>query len=123
MANRMKAKGDRYERDLREWLRGNGFPGCERTKAGYERDAGDLHLDPVLGVGPAVICQAKDVKTPLWSEWLEGLDEQIGEARAEVGFLSVKRSRPGKKPLNLFVMPLEGGVELLRKAGYGTPIE
>ncbi|MFC9514609.1 hypothetical protein ACFTSD_02655 [Nocardiaceae bacterium NPDC056970] len=123
MTNRNKAKGDRYERDVRDFLRGHGFPGCERTRAGYERDAGDLHLDPVVGVGPGVIAQCKDHKTPNWSEFLEGLAEQIGESRAEVGFLSVKRSRPGKAPLNLFVMPLEAGVELLRRAGYGEPLE
>ncbi|KAA0021821.1 hypothetical protein [Antrihabitans cavernicola] len=122
MTNRMKAKGDRYERDMRELFRANGFPGCERTKAGYERDAGDLHLDPVLGIGPGVIVQCKDVKTPLWSEWLDGLTEQVGESRAEVGFIAWKRSRPGKAPLNLAVMPVDAMTYLLRRAGYGTAL-
>lgn len=119
----MKAKGDRYERDIREWLRANGFPGCERTKAGYERDGGDLHLDPVIGVGPGVIAQCKDVRTPVWTEWMDGLRAQVVEARAQVGVLVWKRPRPGKAPLHLAVMPLEEFSRLLRMAGFGEPIE
>ena len=123
MTNRMKAKGDRYERSMREWFRANGFPRAERTKAGYERDAGDLHLDPAGGLRPSVIVQCKDVRTPVWSEWLDGLSEQINEAGAEVGFLAVKRARPGKAPLNLAVMPVEAMAALLKRAGYGEPME
>lgn len=123
MANAMKRKGDQYERQIRDWLRDKGFPGCERTKAGYERDAGDLHLDPTIGVGPGVIAQCKNVRTPIWTEWLDGLREQIREANAETGFLVWKRSRPGKSPLHLVVMPLDEFATLLRRAGYGTPLE
>ena len=122
MASPQKSKGDRYERLVRDLVRARGFPGAERTKAGYARDAGDLHLDPVLGIGPACIVQCKDVRTPNWTEWLEQLQAQKEESRAEHAFLSWKRSRPGKAPLNLAVMPLEDMLVLLRKAGYGTEL-
>lgn len=118
MANAMKAKGDRYERALRDHFQRNGFTDCERTKAGYERDAGDLHMSRTRN-GPRVIAQAKDVRTPQWSEWLDGLREQISESGAEVGFIVNKRTRPGKTPLHLAVMPLDEFTELLARAGYG----
>ncbi|QDH85089.1 holliday junction resolvase [Gordonia phage Dardanus] len=117
MANAMKRKGDAYERVLRDYFRRHGFTDCERTKAGYERDAGDLHLSRTRN-GPRVIVQAKDVRTPDWSGWLAGLRAQVDEAGAEVGFIVNKRSRPGKTPLHLAVMPLEQFTDLLIRAGY-----
>lgn len=119
MANPMKNKGDRYERDLTDWFRLDGFPDAKRTRAGYERDAGDIHLDPDPATGARVICQAKDVKTAVWTEWLDGLAEQIDAARAEFGFIAWKRSRPGKSPLHLAVVPVEDMLWLLTAAGYG----
>lgn len=116
----MKNKGDRYERHLTDWFRLDGFPDAKRTRAGYERDAGDIHLDPDPATGARVICQAKDVKTAVWTEWLDGLAEQIDAARAEVGFIAWKRSRPGKSPLHLAVMPVDRMLALLGKAGYGA---
>ncbi|MDE8648145.1 hypothetical protein PXH69_24565 [Rhodococcus qingshengii] len=123
MTSRMKAKGDRYERDVRMLARMNGFPGAERTKAGYERDAGDIHLDPRMGLGPGVIIQCKDVRTPVWTEWIEQLALQQEESKADFSFIALKRSRPGKAPLNLAVLPFEHMLTLLRLAGYGTPLE
>lgn len=123
MTSRQKAKGDRYERDIRMLARMNGFPHAERTKAGYERDAGDIHLDPSPILGPEAVIQCKDVRTPNWSEWLEQLEKQKGESRAEVAFIALKRSRPGKAPLHLAVLPLDEMFTLLRRAGYGTPLE
>ncbi|AKC03073.1 RusA-like Holliday junction resolvase [Gordonia phage Gsput1] len=114
----MKDKGSRYERVLRDYFQTHGFPDCERTRAGYERDAGDLHMSRTRN-GPRVIVQAKDVRTPQWSEWLEGLTAQVAESGAEVGFIVNKRSRPGKTPLHLAVMPLDQFTELLARAGYG----
>lgn len=116
MASPSKNKGDRYERFLRDLFRSNGFPNAERTRAGYERDAGDIHLNPEgRKNNTMIICQAKDVRQPRWAEWLEQLKDQIDESRAETAFLAVKRSRPGKKPIHLFVMELEEGLELLKK--------
>lgn len=119
MPNRMKQKGDRAEVAARSALRARGFPWTERTKAGYERDAGDLHL------APGVIAQVKDVRTPRWAEWLDGLDEQVAEANADVGFLIHKRVGVGETRAGewLAVMTLEQMAVLLRRAGYGSPLD
>ncbi|WP_186818731.1 hypothetical protein [Nocardia ninae] len=119
----MKRKGDVYERALLKYLRANGFPGAERTRAGYERDGGDFHLDPLVGTAPGVIGQAKNVVTPRWREWLDGLSDQIKNSRAELGFLIWKRKGITDPAEQLAVMPLREFLTLLRRAGYGTPLD
>ncbi|AXQ65171.1 HNH endonuclease [Gordonia phage Schmidt] len=119
MANAMKNKGDRYERLLLGLLQANGFADCKKTRAGYERDAGDLHMDRTAN-GPRVIVQAKDVATPPWTEWLRKLQEQIDESGAEVGFIVKKHSRRGgQAPLHVAILPLDAMLALLARAGYG----
>jgi hypothetical protein len=117
----MKIKGDWAEVTVRNFLRLCGFPWCERTRAGYERDHGDLHLIP------GVIAQVKNVRTPVWGEWLEQLAEQVSNAGADVGFLVWKRPRVGEARAGewLAVMTLEQMALLLRRAGYGDsfPVE
>lgn len=121
MVNPQKRKGDQAERAVMAALHKLGFPWTEKTRAGYARDAGDLHLVP----GPAAIAQVKNVRTPRWSEWLEGLDAQIEEAKADVGFLVWKRVGIGDARANewLAVMTLEHMAMLLRRAGYGDPVD
>lgn len=123
MTNRNKRIGDDFERLLREYCRANGFPGAERTRAGYERDGGDIHLDPVIGVGPGVIAQAKNWGTPNWTSWTEELRRQVRESRAQVGFLAVKRRGVADGGEQLAVMPMREFLFLLRRAGYGQPLE
>lgn len=115
-----KRKGDRGERAVLSLLTRLGFPWCKRTRAGYERDAGDLHLVP----GPAVICAVKAERTPRWGEWFAELDSQIGESGADVGFLAVKRHGSSEADPRgwLAVVPLDLMAVLLRRAGYGEPL-
>lgn len=42
MSTPSKNKGDKAERDLVRYLQANGFPQARRTKAGGEKDMGDL---------------------------------------------------------------------------------
>lgn len=121
MPNSNKVKGDWAERVVQSALRVLGFPWCEKTRAGYARDMGDLHLVP----GPAAICQVKNARTPLWSEWLEQLAEQTSNAGADVGFLVWKRPGLGESRAGewLAVMRLDDMAVLLRRAGYGEPYE
>ncbi|KZM68465.1 hypothetical protein [Nocardia terpenica] len=123
MANALKRKGDAFERLLRDYFRVCGFPWCERTKAGYERDGGDLHLDAVIGMSPGVICQAKNVRTPRWRDWVNGLREQVDNAHADVGFIALKLQGSAKPEEQLAFMPLPEFLHLVRRAGYGNPIE
>ncbi|WP_027503333.1 hypothetical protein [Rhodococcus sp. UNC363MFTsu5.1] len=117
MTNPNKTKGDRAERAVRDFLRTNGFPHCERTRAGYTRDAGDLHPAPGLTV------QVKDRAAYAWPEWLRQLGEQKDEARADHALLVLKRRGLGDPGEWLAVMPLAQMAELLRAAGYGHDIE
>lgn len=118
MTNANKVKGDRAERAAREALRALGFPWCEKTRAGYERDLGDLHL------GPGVIAQVKDWGRPDWTLWLRGLHQQMANAAADHGFLLVKRRGIGEPRAGewLAVMTVEQMALLLRRAGYGSDL-
>jgi hypothetical protein len=119
MSNSNKAKGDAYERAVQDYLQTSGFPWTEKTRAGYARDHGDLHLVP----GPAVIAQAKNHNRITLPEWLAQLEDQITAAGADHGFLAVKRRGVGDPGRSYAVMELAGLVRLLRAAGYGTPLE
>ncbi len=92
-----KVKGRRHElatvATLTELLAGTGLL-VERTRDGYERDGGDLHiLTPDRTV--LFVVQCKDVIVKDWRlpEWLRDLAEQSATAHAARGFLSVKRPR------------------------------
>lgn len=115
MSNPNKAKGDAFERAVQDYLQANGFPWTEKTRAGYARDHGDLHLVP----GPAVIAQAKNHARIALPEWLRELAEQIEYAGADHGFLAVKRRGVGDPGRSYAVMELSALVRLLREAGYG----
>lgn len=114
MTNRNKAKGDRAERAARDWYRANGWHGAERTRAGYQRDAGDLHL---LGDLLAV-ASVKDCQTVRWRAWLADLADQKLTALAAVAWLVVKRPGMGDPGEWLAVMTVADHHELLRQAGY-----
>ena len=114
MTNANKLKGDRAERAVRDFLRTNGFPGTERTRAGYFRDAGDLHACP------GVTIQVKDRAAYAWPEWFTQLAEQKTEANADHAVLVCKRRGLGDPSQWLAVMPLDAMTQLLREAGYGT---
>jgi len=92
-----RAKGKRHElatvATLTELLAGTGLT-VEKTRAGYERDGGDLHiLTPDRTV--LFVIQCKDVAVKDWRfpEWLRDLAGQCATSHAARGFLSVKRPR------------------------------
>ncbi len=117
MPNPKKTKGDAWERAVRDHARTHGFPWTERTRAGYARDHGDLHLVP----GPAVIAQAKNHARLCLSEWLEQLAHQVTDCGAEHGFLLVKRRGIGDPGQGYAVQTYDAHLRLLRAAGYGEP--
>ena len=100
----------REEREVEKILHAR-FPDAKRTRAGRREDEGD-----VLIPSADATCQVKDVKTPQWSAWVDDLADQKRHSGASTAFLSVKRSRPGKSPLRLAVMPLEDFLDLLERA-------
>jgi hypothetical protein len=58
VTNPSKVKGDVFERDQREHAKAAGIP-TEKTKAGYARDAGDLHFYASPARPPLAIGQCK----------------------------------------------------------------
>lgn len=110
MANRMKERGMIEERAVEKIIQAK-FPDARRTRAGRREDEGD-----VLSPAGNFSCQVKAVKTPQWSTWLEELADQKRHSGMATAFLSVKRSRPGKSPLRLAVMPLEDMLDLIERA-------
>lgn len=98
MANAAKAKGTRWERDVREYLRANGFPRAYKPyEEGFE-DVGDIHA------GDAVL-QAKD-----WVSWQsairEGLDGAVRQAAAWDG----KRNKAAQSAGMWDATPVRGSV-------------
>lgn len=110
MVNANKVRGDREEREVERIVR-EYFPDAKRTRAGRRDDEGDI-----LVPSADVTIQVKNAKTPQWTTWLEELADQKRHSGMATAFLSVKRSRPGKSPLRLAVMPLEEYLELLERA-------
>lgn len=110
MANRMKAKGDKYERDILAICQTTGFTQARRTRAGRMEDQGDIHLTH----DGRHILQTKDVATPTWREWLTELDHQKYAASATTGALVVKRRGTGPNPpIHLAVVRLDDWLEML----------
>jgi hypothetical protein len=119
MTDPKKAKGDKFERDLRDHFLARGWD-ADRTRAGYARDHGDIHL-AVTPTGPRVIVQAKNHRRITLPEWLRQMAEQKHDAGAEHAVLVVKRSGIGDPGKSYAVMELDDLLALLRQAGYGSP--
>lgn len=113
-----KIKGDRFEIALREHFRAAGFD-ADRTRAGYARDHGDLHL-AATPAGPAVIVQAKNERRIDLSGYMRDVEAQRDAAGAEHGFAVVKRPGIADPGRQYAVMEVDWLLALLREAGYGA---
>lgn len=83
-----KAKGSRFERDVRDYFRGHGIPAYRPAPEGF-RDSGDIHGVPYFTV------QCKDWKNTM-DAIREGLDDvqvQKGHAGDDFAVNIVKRAR------------------------------
>lgn len=120
LSNPNKRKGDHTEAAARNHYRNLGFPDTEKTRAGYTRDAGDLHLRR-----GRLITQVKNCKALRWQEWFEQLAAQRAEANADVAWLTVKRPGMGDTRVGqwLAVMTVDDHAALLHAAGYGRPLD
>lgn len=115
MVNSSKIKGDRYEwilvDDATVVLEPAGLE-IERTKAGSERDLGDLHIRlPDRSVLAAV--QAKNRREWKLAEWLDAAMIQATRARARFGVLFVKRTRVADVLASYAIMPASEWLHLL----------
>lgn len=117
MVNPSKRKGDEMEWALLAWagrfLADVGSPlTVERTRAGYERDHGDLHVltpDRVL----LAAWQAKNRREWSISAWVDQTAWQAQQARARFGALFVKRPRVADPGRTFAIMPATEYLRLL----------
>lgn len=116
MSHPSKAKGDAFERAVRDHLIAAGFD-AQRTRAGYARDHGDVHV-ATGPAGPAVVLQAKAVREWRTAEWLAELNAQQAEAGAEHGAVVVKRRGVADPGQSYAVLTLDALLALLAQAGY-----
>lgn len=117
MTNANKVKGDSFERSITNYLVARGIDAV-RTRAGYERDYGDIHIRRAeTSVWPSAVLQAKNHRTWKIAEWLRELPRQITEAKALTGALVVKRPGVSDPGAQYVVMELEEWMSLIRAAG------
>lgn len=90
MTSPNKRKGDRHEISARGYAELAGIP-TERTKAGYARDAGDIHFYASAGGRPFVIGQCKAERQIDLSGYLRDAETQRQEAQAAYAVAIVKR--------------------------------
>ena len=85
MTHPNKIKGSAAERAVAAWLRENGYPYAERTRAGWTDDRGDID-----GL-PGVCIEVKNEKRIDLPQYLRELAREIENARADTGVVIVKR--------------------------------
>lgn len=116
MSHPNKRKGDRFEIAVRDHCRGAGFD-ADRTRAGYARDRGDIHL-AATAAGPQVIVQCKNTARLDLASFLRDVADQRTDAGARHGFAVVKRRGVGDVGRSYAVMELDDLLVLLEEAGY-----
>jgi hypothetical protein len=114
--NKNKRKGDAAEVMATEYAKTKGFD-ARRTKAGYERDYGDVHLNPMTKKG--AILQIKNVAQSGWAftKWFEQLKGEAEESDAEIAVLVIKRFGMGEAKVGewLALMRYEDMLDLIKK--------
>lgn len=115
MTNPNKRRGDTFERAVLQHVQHTGHPRAERTRAGYARDWGDIHLDPTRHV----VLQCKNHARWALPEWLTQLTRQILDAGARHGALVLKRRGTGAIGRSYVVLELDDYLALAADAGYG----
>lgn len=117
MTNANKVKGDAFELSITRYLVSRGLDAV-RTRAGYERDYGDVHIRrSAMSVWPSAILQAKNHRAWKLAEWMRALPAQVAEAKALHGALVVKRPGVSAPGAQYVVMELDAWLDLLRQAG------
>jgi Holliday junction resolvase len=85
LTNPNKAKGDQFERDVRDYLLDRGIA-TERIPAGARKDRSDLWLPP-----PGAVIQCKNRKTIELAGWVDEMEKQRANTGRPLGFVAIKR--------------------------------
>lgn len=116
MANPQKAKGSKYERDVKDYLNMLGFS-VERTRVGWTDDRGDLH--GIVGPeGDTFVIECKNHATMSLSGWCSELAVEVANAGGIAGAIVHKKRGTSAVSDHYATMPVHMLVFLLRQAGY-----
>ena len=114
--SKSKAKGTKWESDIVDYLRANGFPHVERRALHGTNDKGDI-----AGI-PGVVIECKNQSRLSLAEWVDEAETEAHNDAAEVGMVWHKRRGFGSPGRAYVTMTGEQVAWLLRAAGYGTPL-
>lgn len=118
MPNANKAKGDRAEAAVRDYLHAQGFPQAFRTRAGWDDDRGDVIVPPWPDKTSGMAIQVKDVASPAWKTWFAQLADQIRNGRHSHGVIWWKRRGSSDPGTWTVMMTGEEFVGLMDDLGY-----
>ena len=104
-------KGKVAERAVVAWLRSQGWPHAERSRAGWVDDRGDID-----GI-PGVVVEIKNEQRIRLAAYLDELAHEMDNAGADTGVAIVKRRGTADVGQWYAVMPVTLWAELLRESG------
>lgn len=109
--SKTRAKGTRFENQVVEFLRANGFIKAKRLP--FSSPLGDIH-------GTPMVIEAKDQKTMKLPEWLE----QANKSGAKAGFLAAVIHKRVRKSIEkaYVTMELETFVKILKVYAETRPL-
>jgi hypothetical protein len=111
MTNKPKIKGTAFESLIVDGLHDMGYPYAERRAQRGVNDGGDI-----AGI-PGVVIQCKHWKAMELGVWLTGVEQQVKNDQADIGFVVHKR-RMHANPLEQYVTTdLRTILQLLKEAG------
>jgi hypothetical protein len=113
MSKAAKAKGAGAERDVRDYLKENGFPYADRRLAGATLDKGDIS-----GI-PGVTIEIKNHSKMDLAGWTEELLTEMGNDGAWTGVVWHKRKGRGSPGEWYCTTPAHVWLDLLKRAING----
>lgn len=114
MSTPSKRKGSAWELAIAKYLVEEGWKHAERRIAGATLDKGDIY-----GIIGCVI-EAKNEKRIDLAGYLQELETEMRNAKAETGVVMVKKRGTTSVGDAYAVMPIKLWVALMKEAGYGA---
>lgn len=111
MTNPNKNKGSEAERNVVQYLREQGYPYAERTRAGWTDDRGDID-----GL-PGVTVEVKNEKRIDLAGYMVELAREMVAGRADTGVVIVKKRGTTNVGDWYAVMPVSVWTALIKEAG------
>lgn len=118
MPNANKAKGDRAEAAVRDFLKAQGFVSAFRTRAGWDDDRGDVIVPLRRSQPGGIAIQVKDVASPAWKTWFQQLKAQVANGHHHHGVIWWKRRGSADPGTWTVMMDGHAFLEVMEAMGY-----